>query len=386
MKKVAIISSHPIQYYAPWFRYLSKRTDICLKVFYLWDFGITEKVDSEFKQSIKWDIPLLEGYDCEFVPNVSKKPGTSRFWGLQNPTLLTRVKAFSPSAVLLMNYNYASLYNFIWRWPKQLAPLIFRGDSHRLFPASGVKEYLRRQWISTIYKRFSKFLYVGDANFQYFTYHNVSPEKLFFSPHSVDNQRFFSQRDSAYLQAEEWKAQLGIPNTHKVILFAGKFSCKKRPLDLLNAFINAQLPEVSLLFAGAGPLEAELKNLATPYHNVYFAPFQNQTQMPRTYAAGDVFVLPSYGSGETWGLAINEAMCLGRSIIASDHVGCAHNLVENEGNGLVFPAGDVAALSEALQKAFQDPEKLQKWGDRSQKIIQHYSYSQATAGLIEALA
>ena len=386
MSKLAIISSHPIQYYAPWFRHLSKETNIDLKVFYLWDFGVTEKVDSGFEQAIKWDIPLLEGYSYEFVPNTSKNPGTSHFLGLQNPTLLQRVKAFSPTAVLMMNYNYASLYKFIWHWPKQSVPLLFRGDSHRLFPVSGVKEFLRRQWISAIYRQFSGLLCVGKANARYFTDHGVSPSRLFFSPHSVDNQRFYTQSEVSIAQAVAWKAELGIPNNHRVVLFAGKFSEKKRPVDLLNAFLAAQLSNVSLLFVGTGPLAAKLKTIAAPYENIFFASFQNQTFMPRTYATGDIFVLPSYGSGETWGLAINEAMCLGKPIIASDHVGCAEDLVQDGYNGIVFSAGNVVALTEALQKAFSNSKRLKAWGNNSKEIIRQYSYTQMTEGLQQALS
>ena len=130
MKKLAIISSHPIQYYAPWFRYITCQTNLVIKVFYLWDFGVTEQIDAGFQQSLQWDIPLLNGYDYEFVPNVSTKPGTNHFWGLNNPSLATRVAAFEPDALLLMNYNYASLYRFLWQWKTHQAPLMFRGDSH----------------------------------------------------------------------------------------------------------------------------------------------------------------------------------------------------------------------------------------------------------------
>jgi glycosyltransferase involved in cell wall biosynthesis len=119
--------------------------------------------------------------------------------------------------------------------------------------------------------------------------------------------------------------------------------------------------------------------------DVYFAPFQNQSLMPRTYLTGDVFVLPSYGSGETWGLAVNEAMCMGRPVIVSDHVGCARDLVRENENGLVVPAGNVAALTAALQKAFEDDRRLKTWGVNSRRIIQDYNYETATHGLKRAL-
>ena len=289
--------------------------------------------------------------------------------------------------MLLLGYNFLSYYHFLLGWRKSLnIPLIFRGDSHRLVTQEGIKEHLRKKWISSIFRRFSAFLYVGQANYRYFRYHNVDEAKLFFTPHAVDNERFSKDVASAKIQANEWKRALGIPENEKTVLFAGKFEPKKRPLDLLRAFVSANLPHTSLLMVGNGELEDELKKEAASLKNVYIAPFQNQTQMPRTYLAGDLFVLPSYGSAETWGLAINEAMCLGLPVIVSDQVGCAEDLVHPGKNGLIFSAGDVAALAVCLKEAFTPPEKLQSWGQESRKIIATFSYRQATQGLEQALA
>jgi len=385
MKKLAIISSHPIQYYAPWFRYLTSTTNLTIKVFYLWDFGVTQQVDPDFGKSIQWDIPLLSGYEYEFVPNVSHNPGVHNWLGLQNPSLVSQVKAYEPDAVLLMTYNYASIYSFLWNWDSHQIPLIFRGDSHRLLPPTALKAWARRQFISQIYRRFAACLYVGKANYHYFRYHSVPANNLFFSPHAIDNDRFFSQTEIAKQQAIIWQQELGIPQNHAVILFAGKLEQKKRPLDLLQAFLQANLDRVSLLFVGSGILEDELKSQAAGQANIYFAPFQNQSFMPRSYAIADLVVLPSYGQQETWGLAINEAMCLSCPVIVSNHVGCAQDLVHPGKNGLIFPAGDVSALALSLQEAFSDRQRLQNWGKESRSIISHYSYLQATQGLNQAL-
>jgi glycosyltransferase involved in cell wall biosynthesis len=383
MTKLAIITSHPIQYYAPWFRYLANRADLTVKVFYLWDFGVTKQVDVGFKQAFAWDIPLLTGYDYEFVPNVSSTPGTHHFWGLQNPSLISQVKADNPDAVLLMNYNYASLYRFLGNWNTRQAPLLFRGDSHRLFAPVGFKPWLKRQWITQIYNRFAACLYVGKANYEYFRYHGVAEKRLFFSPHAVENDRFLSQADSAKHQASAWKQELGIPEYHGVVLFAGKFEPKKRPLDLLHGFLDAHLDNVSLLFVGNGSLETEMKAVAAGHSNIYFAPFQNQSLMPRTYAVADLVVLPSYG--ETWGLAINEAMCMARPVIVSTHVGCVHDLIHTDENGLKFAAGDVSSLTSSLKAAFSDRKRLHNWGEKSRSIISQYSYIQTTQGLMQSL-
>lgn len=383
MVRLAIISSHPIQYYAPWFQYLHQLPELQLKVFYLWDFGVTLQQDVDFKTDIQWDIPLLEGYNYEFVPNISKQPGTNHFWGLNNPTLKKRVEAYAPQAVLLMNYNYASIYRFLWQWPRQRTPLMFRGDSHILRVPERLKPWLKRQWIRQIYRQFEACLYVGQSNRQYFEYHGVPSERLFFAPHAIDNNRFLQAAPQAIEDARQWKQELGIPDYHRVILFSGKLIEKKRPQDLLHAFAQARLQQVSLLFVGSGPLETELRQAAKGLPDVYFSPFQNQSQMPRTYAIASVVVLPSYGHGETWGLAINEAMCLGKPVIVSTHVGCANDLVRE--NGWIFPAGDQAALANCLRQAFINKDLLLQKGQQSISLINGYSYQQTTQGLQQAL-
>ena len=383
MKKLAIITSHPIQYNAPWFRHLAAQPGIDLKVFYLWDFGVTGRVDPGFEHAVTWDIPLLDGYAHELVANVSARPGTSHFLGLQNPSLTARVKAFGPAAVLMMTYNYASTHRFLWSW--RASPLIFRGDSHELVPRVGLKQLARRAGLTLLMRRFAAFLYVGQANRRYFLRHGVPAERLFFAPHAVDNARFMGDSAATRAAAMAWRRELGIPEAEAVVLSAGKFEPKKRLGDLIRAFLAADLPGAGLLLVGSGPGEGELRALAAGHPRIRFAPFQNQLQMPRTYAAADLFVLASQGPSETWGLVVNEAMCLARPILVSDHVGCAEDLVEPGQNGVVFPSGQIPALTRCLADALKDRARLRNWGERSFAIVSRYSYAQTTEGLQEAL-
>ncbi|MDY3551861.1 glycosyltransferase family 4 protein [Gemmata sp. JC717] len=384
MTKLAIVTTHPVQYYAPWFRHLAERSGIAVRVFYLWDFGVSGRVDPTFGVRVTWDVPLLDGYEHEFVPNRSRRPGTNSFWGIDNPGLLARLKPFAPDAVLCLGYNYATFAKLLLSRPRY--PLILRGDSHRLVPRSGLKARLKRAALARVFRRFAAFLYVGQANREYYRLHGVPEDKLVFCPHAVDNDRFTGGRGAAEPDAREWRAALGIPGDHRVVLFAGKFEPKKRPLDLLEAFRRAAPGRASLLFVGNGPQEPELRRAAAGVPNVFFAPFQNQSRMPRTYAAADLVVLPSYGPGETWGLCVNEAMCLGRPVIVSSHVGCGPDLVRDDETGGTFPAGDVGALAARLRAALADPGALAAWGRAGEARVGRYSYEHATAGLLTCLA
>jgi glycosyltransferase involved in cell wall biosynthesis len=68
--------------------------------------------------------------------------------------------------------------------------------------------------------------------------------------------------------------------------------------------------------------------------------------MPAAYAASDCLVLPS--EQETWGLVANEALACGRPIVVSEACGCAPDLARDGSVGRTFPAGDPAALADAI--------------------------------------
>lgn len=386
-RRLAIVTTHPIQYYAPWFRWITADGEIELKAFYLWDTESAPKHDPGFGRAVSWDMPLIEGYPYEFVPNTSADPGSDRYAGICNPELPRRIRRFKPDAALLIGYRYASMMRLILT-PETVRgyPLIFRGDSHRLNKQSGsLSSELKRAAISAIFRRFAAIACVGEANHDYFRRHGVPEEKLFFAPHAVDNAHFTSGAATAADQAKAWKRELGIPEEHLVILFAGKFEEKKRPLDLVRAFRTLGRDGVSLLLVGSGQLEAELRAEAAGAFDIYIEPFQNQSLMPRTYAACDLFVLPSYGPEESWGLAINEASCMGKPAVVSSHVGCAADLVRSGETGWVFEAGNVQALASTLREALSDRNRLKGWGAAARRLIDSYDYRNATAGLKAAL-
>ena len=55
--RLAIVCSHPIQYYSPWFRYLAANGCGALRVFYLWDGGVTEQLDHGFGVNVNGTSP-----------------------------------------------------------------------------------------------------------------------------------------------------------------------------------------------------------------------------------------------------------------------------------------------------------------------------------------
>ncbi|MFM6172080.1 MAG: glycosyltransferase family 4 protein, partial [Sphaerospermopsis kisseleviana] len=344
------------------------------------------------------------GYDFEVVPNVSPDPGTHHRRGLINPDLVERVKAWKPDAVHITGYNYVSHGQAIKELSKAGIPVIFRGDSH-LLDGRGPwwKWMLKKSWLPRVYSWPAAFTYVGQANRDYYRAFGVPEEKLFPVPHTIEVGRFAEPNEELEAKALAWRRELGIPDDHFVFLYAAKLEPRKRPMELLEAFLRADLPKATLVFVGSGELESALKervfnrgqvtvdgrqpegeepqrgtrgsedereqgtgargqaeagsersddcklNADDSGQRVVFVPFQNQSRMPIVYRLGDALVLPS-GYGETWGLALNEAQACGRPSLVSDCVGCARDIVREGENGMIFRTDDWEDCARAMRR------------------------------------
>jgi glycosyltransferase involved in cell wall biosynthesis len=348
--KLAIITSHPIQYYAPVFRALTLLGSIDVRVFYTWsqvaDSGV---FDRDFRAQVTWDVPLLTGYAYQFVQNVARRPGTDHFGGLTNPTLIGEINGWEADVVLVFGW-YARSHLKALRYFKGRIPVLFRGDSTLLDQRSSWRTLLRRHFLHWVYSHVDVAIAVGTNNRDYFSWCGLPQERIAFAPHSVDTLRFATDAEHRQRSAEEWRLNLGIAPDAVVFLFAGKLQEKKNP-DLLLAAFDAVADRSHLVFVGGGELESGLRSRIGNRSNVHLLPFQNQSVMPVVYRVGDVFVLPSQGPGETWGLALNEAMASGRVIVASSKVGGARDLIDAGRNGWLFGSGDLKALQEILRNA-----------------------------------
>ncbi len=368
MKKLAIVTTHPIQYYAPVFKLLAERKVIQIKVFYTWGAQAQQKFDPGFGKTVNWDVPLLDGYDFEWLENTAKDPGSHHFNGIVNPDIIDRIKQYHPDAVLVFGWAYKSHLKVL-RYFKGKIPVLFRGDSVLLSNNSMLKRVMRYALLRWIYQFVDHAFYVGSNNKNYFLRYGLTESQLSFAPHAIDNKRFETAR---YEEVQALKNRLGIAETDVVILFAGKLEAVKSPLLLVQAFVSLKTKGLHLLIAGDGPLEKQLKAIANNAENIHFLGFQNQTAMPVIYQACDVFCLPSVS--ETWGLAVNEAMACGKAILVSDKVGCAADLVQRNINGAIFTSGNGEELQNALEKLTGSKELLNKYGKQSKKIIESYNF------------
>ena len=391
--RLAAVLSHPTQYYSPWFRWLRSHAALDLRVFYLWDFGVTRRHDPNFGTSIEWDVDLLSGYDSVFVPNCSGRPGAENFFGFNNPDLTRQMGAWRPDAMLLFGYKWASHLRAIAWARRRSIPILFRGDSHLL--GRGSPGLPARLALRALFSQFASFLYVGAANREYFEAFGVPGRKLFFAPHSVDGSLFDIGNPEHRAGADKLRSQLGLGPATRVVLFAGKLVAAKQPVELLKAFLELSPADTAIVFVGEGPEKGRLEALVSERTGVpgappvRFLPFANQSEMPSRYLIADLFVLPSRGFYETWGLAVNEAMHMGVPCLVSDRVGCQRDLVTRGETGWVFDPADPRALARALSEALADlgsPGRRDEMRRAIDRRMSGYTYAKTTDGLLAAIA
>ncbi|MFN8416207.1 MAG: glycosyltransferase family 4 protein [Cytophagaceae bacterium] len=386
MYKLFFLISHPIQYYTPWFKELNKGID--LEVLYCSDETISGYKDKEFGIDIKWDVPLLEGYQYTFLKNNSWKPSIyNGFLGLLNFSIINiLLKNRKNNIVLVHGWNRAT---YILTF---LVCIFFRvkyivhaeNPLNQELKKTLINRLIKKVFLGFIFKMAYKVCYIGQENKAFFIYYGVQEKQLIFTPYAVNNEHFFKQ--SKLLNKNTLRTTIfpSIGNLDIVFLFSGKFINKKRPLDLIEAFIALNRKDIGLILMGDGQLRKDIENKIKQnnLNNIFITGFVNQSEIGKYFTAADVFILPS-GMGETWGLVVNEAMNFSLPLITSDLVGSTIDL--NKDNGIIFKCGDVISLKEAMIQMIDKKSEWAKMGQKSLEIIQQYSNETRTANLLSVL-
>jgi glycosyltransferase involved in cell wall biosynthesis len=339
-------------------------------VFYTWRTA-GEIHDPGFGRTVSWDIPLSEGYEWEYAPP-SRAVQQRTYRNMDSPSLLPRIKAFRPDAVLVIGWNYRSHFR-VMRQIHGRIPILFRGDSTLLDKRPLAREWLRTKLLRWVFKHIDVALSVGTNNTNYFLHHGLRQDAIVLAPHAIDNDRFSKSQHNYTLKADQIRCELGIRPQDTLASFLGKFIAKKAPELLIAAYqsISARRPDIKLLFIGNGPLEGLLHSMKSHARSENFLPFQNQSEMPVAYRIGDISVLPSRHN-ETWGLCLNESMASGRAVIASDRCGATIDLVRESETGYSCKATveDVARVLLNLP----DRMTLLRMGKTCQSFIQSWSF------------
>jgi glycosyltransferase involved in cell wall biosynthesis len=383
--RVLAVAAHPVQYMAPIFRRMALHPALDLHVAYCSLRGAQAGHDPEFGASIQWDVPLLDGYSWSEVPN--RGSGDASFFGLRNPGLGKLIRRGNYDAVLCFTGYLNATFWIAYRAAKySKAAFLFGTDATTLTPRDGRawKSILKRIVWPRLFRLADQVIVPSSGTRDLMFSLGLPEDRVTLTPYSVDNDWWMQKASRANRSAvrESWGAA---PET-AVILFCAKLQAWKRPSDLLHAFAGANLSNALLIFVGEGPLRLQLESEAFSLglsSYVRFLGFVNQSQLPAVYASADLLVLPS--DYEPFAVVVNEAMCCGCPVVASDRVGAARDLVTPVAPEFIFPCGNVDALSTVLKDALADRTRLQVLARSAVAHIHTWSPEHNIAATLDAI-
>jgi len=145
-------------------------------------------------------------------------------------------------------------------------------------------------------------------------------------------------------------------------------------LEILPGLLNEKI-DAHLSVAGAGPLEKKLRELARKLQiteQVDFLGLVNQALLPDLYRQATLavfpFMLTKKGVQEGFGLVVVEAMGCECPVLAGD-LPAIHDIITHEKNGLIFPSGDVQALTESIIRLLKDSGLRLELGREGRKTV-----------------
>jgi len=376
-RRLIVIATHPIQYYAPLYRLLAERSVVDLLVVYLSDAGAAAHVDADFGRTVSWGLPLLDGY-----PYTVLQPGTAitsrGFWARYDGGLIPTLERLSPDWVLI--YGYASRMNWAaLTWARRRGVKVaYASDSNIYDPKRSIIQPVKHLIVRSFFRQVHAFLSPSEANATYLRKFGAPSERIHRLPFAVDVGRFQQNAPAA-----------GVKRPFDFI-WAGKFIPLKRAGDFLAALERVSQVAgrpIRALIAGDGSLRGQLTAQARSLPStcqVEFVGFVNQTAMPSVLQAGSILVFTSDREG--YGLIATEAAAAGLALVVSDRIGCVGStvLARPGVNALTYRAGDVEGLATAMARLLAEPDLRARMQEASFAISREHDLDHA-AQVIEGV-
>ena len=200
----------------------------------------------------------------------------------------------------------------------------------------------------------------------------ASVDRLEVVPYGVDVTRF----KPAVGTRDALRASLALTPAAPLVFAAGRLVRKKGFEYLIDALpMIAALPEARIAIAGAGDLDAELRERARAggiAGRVHFLGDLTQDMVGAWFAAADVAVVPSVrdDSGNVDGLpnTVLEALASGTPLVATAAGGIGSVITDGE-TGVIVAERDARALATAIDGLLRDPDRRARLGVAGRAMV-----------------
>lgn len=375
MKKILFIHNTAAEYRIPFFEKLSKKINV---KFYFTKMSLNEKIYGNKPNYSKLDklnyrslknkfnicfelIPIMfkEEYDGAFIPSMDN---FSEF-----------IDALV--ALFILKYRGKKIFYFTEKWePNMQMPL-----------KKKLKNTLRKVITKPFITRVDGVVCSGTKAREYM----IDTMK-------VDKEKCFIAYDASEVENTEnydnIRKELEINNKY-IVMYYGRIIERKGLHILIKAFRILQDTglDAFLLICGDGDYREACEKISQELEikNIKFIGAVNPKYREKYFSQVDVFVLPSIncdGTIEAWGLTVNEAMSKGVPVIATNVVGAAFDIIENDVNGFMIEENNIQELSNSLIKCLSSKDSIEKMKSNALKTIDNnFNYNTMVEGFIKCI-
>jgi glycosyltransferase involved in cell wall biosynthesis len=387
--RLAIVVSHPIQYYVPFYRAIARDQSIELRVFFCSRIGIDRKLDPMMGVEMSWNMDLTGGFGHEFLPEAERISRVS-LRDINNPSVTAALAKWRPDALLVHGYSTLTALRALFWCGKRRIPVLMTSDSSTHSSGPGMLRHIKMATLPLLLRQYTAFLTMSERSEAYLQGFGVSRTLMFRTPMMVP-ELFWEARERRAVIRAEWRARLGLGEEDLALLFVGKLYAGKRLHDVIDALARiaampGDRPRIRLVVAGDGEARHELEARAKAAGvAAQFLGFVNIDKLPDYYCAADILVHPA--ELEQYGMVVLEAAVLGLPIVVSDRVGAigATSIARPGNNAADFACGDVSALAAIFQKLAAAPAERQRMAEASLRISLEHGGPASVASLRKAL-
>ena len=361
--KLAILVTHPIQYFVPIFKLLGSKDFLDCKVFFGCKQGLENSFDKDFGISFRWDVNLLDGYKNIFI-NSKSIESLKGFSGMYYAfKAYKKINEYKPDHILIFSYSPIFILFSTLLLSNHRYSLFLRAETSDIAAErSKIKSFIRNIFLKNYYKNFSHFFPIGTNSENHYLSKGIVKNKLSKVLYSVDFEYFQNQFKYWSPKRDFLREELCIPSDDHVIIFSGKIAIQKNPMIIVEALKLLQketTDKIWILVVGDGNLKNVFQDSLKKILNnrVIFTGFTPQSLIGKYYTISDSLILPS-STGETWGLVVNEAIQFGKRIIISNKVGSSNDLFFDNDIGYVFKSNDAYDLSIGIQKVIDKKNSI----------------------------
>lgn len=161
-------------------------------------------------------------------------------------------------------------------------------------------------------------------------------------------------------------ADLGLPRKN-LLVYVGRLSAEKHVADAVRCLASVRLdcPDAHLLFAGTGPLEAEIASLGTELgvrDGLHFLGSQRADRLAALLTTADVVI------GTHMGYTLVEAALSGTPIVAYDYE-WHPEVIRHLETGILVPFGDYEQMAEWVVRLIHEPALAQRLGHAAREFV-----------------